>query len=305
MDSNLISYLTEIDDTSNEHSVRRWQLRVRTYLKEAYGDIIANKFDSYDDINNAWDAQAQQESYLKVFVNNIEANKERMADSRFWSPNHLKLFISHLSNFSEKTEQLQRNLRQYGISAFVAHKSIEPTKEWQEEIEKALHSMDALAAILTPKFNQSSWTDQEIGVAIGKDVLIVPITKGMTPYGFIAKYQGMTGEGKTIGDVSLEIFSIISEHPKTKDKIATSLVNQILLTNSTEDAIKKLSLLNNIKSLPQGYFAKIRDGIKENPIVYNSTDFISLLNKVLGDHGLDHLVNTKIHDLTFDEDIPF
>ena len=54
--------------------------------------------------------------------------------------------------------------------------------------------MDALAAILTPGFNESKWTDQEVGVAVGRGSLIIPIRKGMNPYGFIGKYQGMQGK---------------------------------------------------------------------------------------------------------------
>lgn len=76
-------------------------------------------------------------------------------DSKFWQPNYFRLFLCHLSTFKVKTAQLQKTLEDYGISSFVAHEDIEPTKEWQQEIEKAFFSMDALAAILTPNFNDS------------------------------------------------------------------------------------------------------------------------------------------------------
>ena len=46
-------------------------------------------------------------------------------------------------------------LEPYGISAFVAHEDIKPTKEWEVKIEKALFSMNALCSILTPEFNKS------------------------------------------------------------------------------------------------------------------------------------------------------
>lgn len=107
------------------------------------------------------------------------------SDSSFWLTNHFKLFLSHLSDFKIKTSQLQDALKIFGISSFVAHEDIDPTKEWQQEIEKALFSMDCLAAILTPKFNESDWTDQEVGVAIGRGLLVISIRRGMDPYGFI------------------------------------------------------------------------------------------------------------------------
>ena len=80
----------------------------------------------------------------------------------------------------------------FGISCFVAHSDIEPTRTWQKEIEKALFSMDVLIALMTEDFSDSNWTDQEIGVAIGRNVLILPIRMGADPYGFIGKYQAIS-----------------------------------------------------------------------------------------------------------------
>jgi TIR domain len=164
-------------------------------------------------------------------------------DSKFWRPNHFRLFLSHLSSFKEKTSQLQKNLLNYGISSFVAHEDIEPTQEWLGEIEKALFSMDALAAILMPGFEESNWTDQEVGVAVGRDVLVIPIRRGKDPYGFIGKYQGMQANGKSIGSVSEEIFKILSNHHKTKNNMAGCIADQIILSNDSEEAIKKCTLL--------------------------------------------------------------
>jgi len=226
-------------------------------------------------------------------------------DSKFWQPNHFRLFLTHLSTFKVKTAQLQNTLKEYGISSFVAHKDIEPTKEWQDEIEKALFSMDALAVILTPKFNESKWTDQEVGVAVGRGVLIIPIRKGMDPYGFIGKYQGMQGEGKTIRQVADSVFRILSNHPKTKEKIAGALVDQITLANNAEDAAGKLTLLRNFEALPQKHLEKIRENCKENKIIIGSTEFVELLNEILEEREIDPLIFAVTHDSSFDDDIPF
>ncbi len=67
----------------------------------------------------------------------------------FWLPGHFRLFISHLGEHKESAQRLAKTLRAYGITSFVAHEDIEPTKEWQLEIHRALFSMDALAAILS------------------------------------------------------------------------------------------------------------------------------------------------------------
>ena len=200
-------------------------------------------------------------------------NAVEIPDSKFWAPNHFRLFLCHLSTFKVKTAQLQKTLVEYGISSFVAHEDIEPTTEWQDEIEKALFSMDALAAILTPKFNESKWTDQEVGVAVGRGSLIIPIRKGMDPYGFIGKYQGMQGDGKTIRQVADRMFRILSNHPRTKEKLAGDLVNQITLANDAEDAAKKLTLLRSFESLPQKHIEKIRENCQGNNIIIGSKGF--------------------------------
>lgn len=114
-----------------------------------------------------------------------------VGESRFWEAGSFRLFLSHLSSFKGKTAALQQSLRPYGISSFVAHLDIEPTRKWQEEIERALFSMDALVAILMPGFKESNWTDQEVGVAIGRGIPVIPIMKGLNPYGFHRQVPGI------------------------------------------------------------------------------------------------------------------
>jgi hypothetical protein len=101
----------------------------------------------------------------------VTATKDTV-EATFWEPQHFRLFLCHLASFKKTTAALQSALRRFGISAFVAHVDIEPTREWQDEIEAGLWSMDALAAILIPGFKESNWTDQEVGIAVGRGVLL-------------------------------------------------------------------------------------------------------------------------------------
>lgn len=137
-------------------------------------------------------------------------------EATFWKPGHFKLFLSHLSSYKKKAGILKDCLEVFGISAFVAHEDIEPTKLWEKEIEKGLFSMDALCALIMPGFKESDWTDQEVGVAIGRDVLVIPVSKKMDPYGFIGKFQGFQSKNKSIGEVAKGIFLILSNHEKTR-----------------------------------------------------------------------------------------
>ena len=120
----------------------------------------------------------------KVAPNDVE---------HLWEPGMLRLFLSHVSTHKVAVAKLKWEFRAYGVSCFVAHEDIEPTLEWQHEIELALRSMHALVALLTPDFHASKWTDQEIGYALGRGVLVIPVRLGLDPYGFIGKFQGAPG----------------------------------------------------------------------------------------------------------------
>lgn len=123
---------------------------------------------------------------------------QRMAPSeievrRLWPDGRFRLFLGHVSKYKVLVSKLQAELALRGVSAFVAHEDIEPSLEWQQEIENALRSMHALAALITDDFHASYWTDQEIGWAFGRSVLVLPVRLGADPYGFAGKVQGISG----------------------------------------------------------------------------------------------------------------
>lgn len=113
---------------------------------------------------------------VRQVVSASERQKAKTVEgSRLWEPGFVRLFLSHVAAHKVPVAKLKEKLFTFGISGVVAHEDIEPSREWQEEIEKALASMHALAALLTPDYKASKWTDQEVGVALGRGVLVVPV----------------------------------------------------------------------------------------------------------------------------------
>lgn len=141
----------------------------------------------------------------------------------------LKLFISHISAEKMKATRLKDCLAPFGISGFVAHEDIFPTLEWQTEIEKALNTMDAFVAIHTPKFSESIWTQQEIGVAVGRGVKIISLKMGEDPTGFISKQQALPQRGRKAEEIARELHQLLANDPRTKDKLATRSFDSGLL----------------------------------------------------------------------------
>lgn len=106
-----------------------------------------------------------------------------------WTPGYFRLFITHVSARRDVAGSLREGLKAYGIDAFVAHETIAPTTPWQDEIEDALVTCNACAAILSDGFKESDWCDQEVGVCVGRRVLVLAIDDGLDPYGFIGRFQ--------------------------------------------------------------------------------------------------------------------
>ena len=158
--------------------------------------------------------------------------------SSYWKVGYYKVFISHVSKYKESASNLKLMLEPYGISAFVAHEDIKPSKEWEVEIEKALFSMNALCAILTPDFKESTWCDQECGYAFGKNVLTIPIDKGQLPYGMFGKIQAIKSEGKNAQQIAENVFDAIVSNDKSRADYTHTLMN-LMLNNKDGELINR------------------------------------------------------------------
>lgn len=157
----------------------------------------------------------------------------------FWTPGCFRLFISHISAMKSHAHQLKESLAKYHIAAFVAHDDIQVTKQWQDEIELALRTMDALAAIIAPGFVESSWCDQEVGFAMGRGKLIVSLASDVIPHGFLGKYQARKIKGMYPPAVADELFGILIRNPVTSERMTDALVDRIATSPNFETSHKR------------------------------------------------------------------
>lgn len=130
-----------------------------------------------------------------------------------------RLFLSHISKDKLIATRLKECLSPHGIAAFVAHEDIHPTLEWQDEIERALRTMDALVAVHTPGFAQSIWTQQEVGFALGRGTKVISFKMGEDPTGFISRRQALARRGRSAEEIATEIDTLLSADPLTSEKL--------------------------------------------------------------------------------------
>jgi len=168
-----------------------------------------------------------------------------------WEKGYFRLFISHSAKQADEVGALKDALRPYGITGFVAHDDIRPTELWRDVIESALRTCDAMVAYVTPEFRTSEWTDQEVGVCLARAVLIIPIRRGETPYGFMGKYQAISGGTKGAERLAADVHAVIESNVLTASRLtsakyevaasqAVEALEQAGSYNSARDAFRKL-----------------------------------------------------------------
>ena len=198
---------------------------------------------------------------------------------QLWGEGSVRIFISHVAKCRGLARKIQEGLTDFGIASFVAHKDIEPAADWQSEIELALFSMDMLVALLTEGFSESKWTDQEVGVAIGREVPVVSVALGVDPYGFIGKYQAILG--KDIDQILNEILSILFKRDGVRDVANNAFVKNVANADSFDRANFLARYLPMLDQLSPDQEQALVNAFNTNSQVYDAFGF--------NPHIIDHL----------------
>lgn len=182
----------------------------------------------------------------------------------FWEDGYFRLFISHLWEHRLFAGEIEAELRDFGISSFIAHKDIEPTRVWQTEIEAALATCDAMLALLHPDFHSSNWTDQEIGYGMGRQLLIVTVDLGTTPYGFIGKFQAITGTVGNPARLAWRLSEILRQRPQTRRRMAEAAIYYFAEAPSFDEAKRRMALLEQVEYWDDVMTARARSVLEDN-----------------------------------------
>jgi hypothetical protein len=244
-------------------------------IKETPGEWICDVFVEVETTQTPKDWRRRSGAYISdaLVASEPEAN-------RLWPSGSLRLFISHKSDAKKLANEIKAALEMFGVSSFVAHEDIEPTREWQDEIENALASMNVLVALLTPDFHQSNWTDQEIGVAIGRKVPVLSVGLGSAPYGFIGKYQALAGMNKTGSDIAKELIELLLGAPALKDIMLESLVTAFEHSASFRQSNLLIELLPRLGKPSPALIRRIENAATNNSQVKDCWK-VGQLNKLV------------------------
>ena len=189
-------------------------------------------------------------------------------DPQFWGRGMLRIFLSHLAAHRLFAAKLQEALLDFGISTFVAHSDIEPTHDWQTQIETALSTCDALVALLHPKFHESNWTDQEVGYAVGRGVPVFSVRLGQDPYGFIGRFQAFAGGDAP--ELAVELFTAYRKNKQTQRKMAEALVARFVESESYADAKARIGYLEALEFWDRSFSERLGTAAAANSQIANA-----------------------------------
>lgn len=188
----------------------------------------------------------------------------------FWREGQVRLFISHLAVHKKFAASLQGELNHYGVSSFVAHNDIEPTREWADEIESALGSCDAAIALMHPEFRESNWVDQEMGYVMGRGVPILTVRLGQDPYGFLGRFQALKCQVESSQLLASEVFSVLANNKITMARVSSSLVQKFEWSGNFAEAKSNIDLLEKVKYWDETLSARCREAVRINSQVAES-----------------------------------
>jgi hypothetical protein len=124
--------------------------------------------------------------------------------------------------------------------------------------------MDALVAMVAPGFVHSRWCDQEIGIAIGRGKLVVPLRLEADPHGFMGKYQALQVQGLDAVAVAERIVDILMQHALSAERMAEALVDRMVHSPSWDSSKRMMTLLEKAPQLNSSQIARLVRAIDEN-----------------------------------------
>ncbi len=166
---------------------------------------------------------------------------------KIWQPGLIRVFISHRDQQKIKARELASALEAYGFSCFVAHDTIAPMAEWRLEIMRGLETMEVMLAFVTDDFSASSWTNQEVGYALGADKPVIGLKLGKEdPPGFIQHIQALKAQIDTPVDTAARIYPILCEALGAKNRMQTGLVTAFVNSPDWGETTKRFDRLSKV-----------------------------------------------------------
>jgi hypothetical protein len=186
-------------------------------------------------------------------------------EDEIWKSGLLRLFVSHRSTDKVRLAKLKAKLREYGVDCFLAHEDIQETKAWRDMIKQGLQSCHAMVTVGSAGFKESIWCNQEIGWAMCRGILVLPLLAGESPDGFHSDIQGPTVELANPDESALKVVKAILKETRLRPLVFEAFVALINEASSWESLRDVGYCLERLDNCPAETFKKIKSAFESHP----------------------------------------
>jgi hypothetical protein len=193
------------------------------------------------------------------------------------------IFLSHAMTDAELVKSIARALPAEGLRGFAATYHLPATREWLPELEAELHGCDALAAILTPAFRSSEWTDQEVGFALASGRRIVPLlASGVSlPHGFLQRFQGLPIGGRTPRGIARLIFDTLFAQPDEQPRLLDTVLTKLQTERDQSRIDIWVRRLERATDLDPASLRRVEHALATNSMVRNNANIASRVRTII------------------------
>lgn len=198
----------------------------------------------------------------------------------------LNAFISYAHGDRHIAGQVKKEFADYGINSFLAHEDVEPTVQWQTEITKNLKACTLFVPLISTRFRDSKWTDQEVGMAVAWNKKIAPLMIDATaPYGFINKYQATRIDTSNVQPQLLSVIAKLADDTKLGANVTEGLI-QAFANSSNYDAAERRAnaILEKANTLSTDQLNKIIEASSKNNQIFKGRNPRAIISKLIQQH---------------------
>ena len=191
----LANAIDEMDQSDGFLFLEEYIKDFSKYIVNEHGEEYLSMPFNYDSILNCIQRRSDNatiyEMYKDLFPEEAKKEFSEKKPPYRLPTDKLVLFFSHSYKDVELVTSVKNILEKTDwIECFVAHKDIELSKKWEQEIKKYLSGCHCFVAFISKDFKSSDYCDQEVGFAIQRDIPICSFTLDNTSiYGFIKHFQ--------------------------------------------------------------------------------------------------------------------
>lgn len=196
----------------------------------------------------------------------------------------ITVFLSYHHNARKTAGRVKGFLSAFGMDVFLAHEDLQPSVEWQKEIFHTLSKCDVFIPLLTKSFHSSLWTDQETGIAVAREKLILPVRFSVVPYGFIGKFQALKAR-KDLDETCWRITLNLASKRVFRKTVLEGVITAFLESTTFEESARRSKLLLKFEPFSVAHLNRIVEGGAKNSQIYGGRVARDCLRKLIAEGG--------------------